>query len=156
MRIQLYYLTALSTSFLYGSPFELAAEELVAEESVLDNDKWGNSTTLVKSNVRVEPRRRTGSSTLLKSNLRVERRRRPATCHPGPSGIWSRLIILLIGDRKVFRTFLLRGRGGEGVVAGFVGREVEAFGVDEKPDASMVDELVGSILSTKIDGEIMI
>ena len=153
MRIQLYYLTALSTSFLYGSPFELAAEELVAEESVLDNDKWGNSTTLVKSNVRVEPRRRPGSSTLLKSNLRVERRRRPATCHPGPSGIWSRLIILLIGDRN-FWTF--RWRGGEGVVAGFVGREVEAFGVDEKPDASMVDELVGSILSTKIDGEIMI
>ena len=129
-------LTAFSTSCLYGSPFELAAEE-----PDLDNDNGGNSSTLFKSNLRLEPRRR------------------PTSCHSGPpatchsAGMSSRFFIVLIGDRN-FGAF--RWRGGEGVVGefvgGFVGREEEAFGVDEKPDASMVDELVGSILSTKIDG----
>ena len=125
MRIQLYYLTAFFTAFVYGSSSELDP----------DIDKGGNSFVLLRS--------------MLKSKvLRVFDLRRDSTrCHSS-EGASPRFITCLIGDLccKTFRT-----SGGD-VLAVEVVCEPEPEEALEEPDAFMVDELVGCILSTKVNG----
>ena len=142
MRIQLYYLTAFFTAFVYGSSSELdIAKGDIAPGDVGKGDigKGGNSFVLLMS--------RPNSKVLKFKSLRVLELRRDSTRCQLSEGASPRFITFLIGDLcgGAFRT-----SGGD-VLAVEVVCEPELEEAFEEPDGFMVDELVGCILSTKVN-----